>query len=184
MRGAAVIYDDEELRSQTETAEEILKKAQAGFDQDTSTGSLQYKNATDEVEQSIETLKIPNAIVHGDIKPENVLIDQNNEPKLCDFGLSRFIVNLEDALTTPSAVAGTSRYMAPERLSPQTFELKRYMESWNPKADIFSFGMLLYYMLAGHFPFHTHGDIAALALIVDGKRPSLADDNSEKKDPQ
>lgn len=60
-------------------------------------------------------------IVHGDIKPANILIDGSGTPKLCDFGLSKIFHEDSDAstgLTTTTAYTGTSRYLAIELVDP------------------------------------------------------------------
>lgn len=78
-------------------------------------------------------------IVHGDIKGQNVLVDEDGTPKLADFGFARYI-DLEVVLSTPSAHGGTIPFQAPERLLPDHFNLTT-MQSWTPKADVFSFGL-------------------------------------------
>ncbi|PVF94696.1 kinase-like protein [Serendipita vermifera] len=53
-------------------------------------------------------------IIHGDIKPTNILIDQHGSPKLCDFGLSRIYFSEGETGLTTSLYTGTERYLAPE----------------------------------------------------------------------
>lgn len=59
-------------------------------------------------------------VVHGDLKPGNVLIDEFNVPKLCDFGLCRIFHDEESTgMTTTSEHTGTERYLAPELVQSQ-----------------------------------------------------------------
>jgi eukaryotic-like serine/threonine-protein kinase len=98
-------------------------------------------------------------VLHRDIKPGNVLLDQAGEPCLADFGLAK----LRDAaadFTSSQAILGTPAYMAPE------------VASSGPKAatvaaDIYSLGALLYELLTGQPPFT--GD-SALAILERVKR--------------
>ncbi|MBZ0171252.1 MAG: serine/threonine protein kinase, partial [Phycisphaerales bacterium] len=81
-------------------------------------------------------------LVHGDLKPTNVLVDHNEKPTIVDFGLAR-------AESDPSWIAvprgGTPGYSAPELLTSQ--------HDINPSADVFSLGVMLYELLTGRTPF-------------------------------
>ncbi len=86
-----------------------------------------------------------NNIIHRDIKLENIFIRKNGKGgnyvcKIGDFGLARPIGDEETAITN----CGTEIYMAPEILSGQ---------SYGKQADIWSLGVLFYYLLFGNFPF-------------------------------
>ena len=84
-----------------------------------------------------------NNISHNDIKPSNILIDQYGRPKLADFGLSKKLATGEMS----KDFAGTPAFLAPEVL---------HRHSYDPiKADIWSFGMTLYYLSTGEFPYST-----------------------------
>ena len=79
--------------------------------------------------------------VHGDIKPENVLLGDRGEIKVTDFGLARAI---EAGDHRASLLLGTAAYLAPEQTSDRTPD---------PRSDLYSCGILAFEMLTGHVPF-------------------------------
>jgi tetratricopeptide (TPR) repeat protein len=82
-------------------------------------------------------------IVHGDIKPANILLDHDGHAKLADFGLSRFRVDVDLSSSSLSPV-GTPRYMAPEVVMGK---------APTRPADLWGFGVMLYRLLTGRLPF-------------------------------
>ena len=81
-------------------------------------------------------------IIHRDIKPANVLIDAGRA-KVADFGIAQ-VAGAADRLTMPGAVVGTATYLSPEQALGHAVD---------HRSDIYSLGMVLYEMLAGHAPF-------------------------------
>ena len=78
-------------------------------------------------------------IAHRDIKPDNIMITDNNTVRLIDFGLSKASRNKQNF----TEVAGTSYYMSPEVLNG----------SYGTEADIWSLGVILYTLVSGYLPF-------------------------------
>ncbi len=88
-------------------------------------------------------------ILHLDVKPENIIFDQANEPKLSDFGISRA---MGDSFTeTQGQIMGTAAYMSPELLSGAPLDRR---------ADVYGLGVVLYEMLTGQKPFSGETAIA------------------------
>ncbi|XP_047306887.1 G-type lectin S-receptor-like serine/threonine-protein kinase At2g19130 [Impatiens glandulifera] len=82
--------------------------------------------------------KCRDCIIHCDIKPENILLDENDNPKISDFGLAKlFGRDFSRVLTT---LKGTRGYLAPEWISGVAI---------TPKVDVFSFGMMLFEIISG-----------------------------------
>ncbi|QDT11993.1 serine/threonine-protein kinase [Planctomycetes bacterium K23_9] len=77
-----------------------------------------------------------NGVLHRDVKPANILIDEDGVAQLTDFGLAR---NTRDDPTMTQALSGSPRYMAPERFQGQSDE----------RSDVYGVGLTLYEMLAG-----------------------------------
>ena len=97
-------------------------------------------------------------IVHRDIKPQNVLLDDDGEPKVTDFGLAKRGGRAD--LTQTGAVMGTPHYMAPEQAAGRT-------KFVGPAADIYALGAILYECLTGHTPFTADDTVKLLIKVVE-----------------
>ena len=113
-------------------------------------------------------------IIHRDLKPENVMHGGDGAVKVVDFGLARFEHGDGlTALTRPGGTPGTPGYMAPEVLRGDPVDTR---------ADQFSFGVLLYELVAGRRPFEADDDAAIVARILETEPPALATANPDCPD--
>ncbi|GAC1572329.1 MAG: hypothetical protein NVS3B7_02960 [Candidatus Elarobacter sp.] len=103
-------------------------------------------------------------IVHRDVKPANILIDEQGIPHLTDFGLARVMDQVEAELTAPGVLVGTPHYVAPEQA--------RYGYA-TPKADLYSLGAVLYFSLAGEPPFPGAGALDVALRRFEEDPPDL-----------
>ena len=87
-------------------------------------------------------------IVHRDIKPKNILVDEAGEPRLIDFGMARLRTAWSDDRKQPDG--GTFAFMAPEQARTESPEDRRKV---GPRSDVFALGGVLYFLLTGNAPF-------------------------------
>jgi tRNA A-37 threonylcarbamoyl transferase component Bud32 len=101
-------------------------------------------------------------MVHRDIKPQNVLIDEDGRAKLTDFGISR---QLEQAgVTATGRVLGTTDYVAPEQAMGRAVD---------QRSDVYSLGVVLYEMLVGQVPFHADSQVGVAMKHVNEELPDV-----------
>ncbi|MGV8042143.1 MAG: protein kinase [Thermoanaerobaculaceae bacterium] len=103
-------------------------------------------------------------IIHRDVKPQNVLISRAGQVKVADFGISK--TDEMTRLTLTGNLVGTPSYMSPEQASLQPVDAR---------SDVFSCGVMLYELLAGHNPFATSNPVASIKLISEHTPPPLCE---------
>ncbi|MCV7126660.1 MULTISPECIES: protein kinase domain-containing protein [Mycolicibacterium] len=107
-------------------------------------------------------------LVHRDIKPENVLISDDGEVKIADFGLVRAVA--EAKITSTSVILGTAAYLSPEQVATGETD---------SRGDVYSVGILVYELLTGRTPFtgdtalavayqRMDRDVAPPSTVIDG----------------
>jgi tetratricopeptide (TPR) repeat protein/predicted Ser/Thr protein kinase len=100
-------------------------------------------------------------VLHRDVKPENVLLDQAGRPRLTDFGLAS-ILGDSGRLTRDGEVVGTPCYMAPEQALGDRGQV-------GPWSDVYGLGAVLYELLTGQPPFAGASAMSALESTVRGR---------------
>ena len=101
-------------------------------------------------------------IIHRDIKPGNILLAEDGTPRLTDFGLAH--IRSYPALTTAGQLLGTFQYLSPEACENQPLDAR---------ADIWSFGVVLFEMLTGQLPFDGDSPIEIIHAIQNQPVPEV-----------
>ncbi len=103
-------------------------------------------------------------VVHRDLKPGNVLYDEDGTPKVTDFGLAKRVEG-GSGLTQSGNVLGTPSYMAPEQASGDN-------KNVGPRSDVYALGAILYECLTGRPPFKAETPVDTIMQLLDHEPPS------------
>ena len=104
-----------------------------------------------------------------DVKPSNILIDENGEIKLCDFGISGNLINSNAHTRSNTGCAG---YMAPERI-----EIDQSNPVYDIRADVWSLGISLVELATGEYPYKgCRNEFEVMSKIIESPAPRLEGD--------
>jgi eukaryotic-like serine/threonine-protein kinase len=131
------------------------------------TGPLPARRAIELVLQVAEALAFAHntGLVHRDVKPQNVLVTEDGEAKVTDFGIARSL-DVEHGVTQTGTVLGTSNYLSPEQARGQTV---------TAATDVYSLGVVLYELLTGEVPFPGETFVAVAMKHINEEPPSVLD---------
>lgn len=113
--------------------------------------------------KALSYLKESHDVIHRDVKPSNILLDERGNVKLCDFGISGRLVDSKARTKN----AGCAAYMAPERIEPRQLD-------YDIRSDIWSLGITLVELATGVFPYRDcKCDFEVLSRVLNDDPPSL-----------
>lgn len=106
-------------------------------------------------------------LIHRDLKPTNVMVDEDRTVRLMDFGLAKFLAD-DSAVTADGRLVGTFRYMAPEQVLG---------EQLDARTDLYGLGVILYELLSGRPPFEAKTPYELWQKVLETEPASLASMN-------
>ncbi|XP_069696444.1 dual specificity mitogen-activated protein kinase kinase 7-like isoform X2 [Periplaneta americana] len=125
--------------------------------------------------KALHYLKETHGVIHRDVKPSNILLDEKGNVKLCDFGISGRLVDSK----AKTRSAGCAAYMAPERIDPPDPTKPDY----DIRADVWSLGITLVELATGTFPYKDcKTDFEVLTKVLQDDPPSLPVDQTFSPD--
>ncbi|OHT05404.1 hypothetical protein TRFO_26887 [Tritrichomonas foetus] len=110
-------------------------------------------------------------IFHRDLKTENIILDEEFHPRICDFGISKLVEEKNNEIITMTMNVGTPIYMAPE-----VFDTGQSHAHYTEKVDVFSYAYVLYEMFVLSKPWQEKKNINVFNLtkfLINGERPTL-----------
>ncbi len=107
-------------------------------------------------------------VVHRDLKPQNILVDESGAPRVLDFGVARALqrdAQQPTMHTQATQLIGTVPYMSPEQVSGR-------VEDVDTRSDVYALGVVLFELLAGRLPYDIpSGNLAAAARVISEQPP-------------
>lgn len=129
-------------------------------------GRLLYKDAISMIRDALHGLGYAheNGVVHRDIKPGNLMLDQRGIVKVLDFGIAHLIGGTR--MTRAGSMVGTPAYMAPEQILGKQVD---------QRTDLYSLGIVLYELLSGQLPYQGDSEFELMRSHLEKEPPHLRD---------
>ena len=131
-------------------------------------GPLEVPTALKIIEQVLSALEAAHRleIVHRDVKPQNIMVDNAGRVRVLDFGLARILSEGRSRLTQAGSILGTPTYISPEQCRG---------EEVDARADLYSAGVVLYQMVTGRVPFSGDTPEVVIHRILHESFPAVRD---------
>jgi len=122
--------------------------------------------------QALHYLKENHSVIHRDVKPSNILVNQHGVIKLCDFGICGRLVDSK----AKTRAAGCTAYLSPERIEPDPRS-----PHYDVRADVWSLGITLVELALGKYPYEGGHDFEIMTKIIKSPSPTLPRDRFSKE---
>ena len=131
-------------------------------------GSVNPSEALSWLEQAADALDAAHrqGVVHRDVKPTNMLIDERGSVQLADFGIARLVDDVGEDVTAPGSIVGTAGYLSPEQARGQTA---------TAASDRYALAVVAYELLTGHRPFEQGSAMAEALAHVHNPIPPASE---------